>query len=167
LLQLELHAGVRLEHLSSILEFGGGYGSTARLAFRLGFRGNYVIYDLPEFSALQRFYLHTLGFPVGSAIQCVTSLHDLRNLLANPCLFLATWSFSETPIGFRGDFLPFLLSARHLLLGYQDAFGEADNLGYFAGLSRQLPGKIICDYPIAHLPKNRYFVAAPRPSPQG
>ena len=87
LLQLDLHTP--LHKLPTILEFGGGYGSTARLAFRLGFQGTYLIFDLPEFSALQRFYLSTLNFPVAPAaknnpaIHCI-SLNSTRTPKATP-----------------------------------------------------------------------------------
>ncbi len=167
LLQLELHAGIPVERLASILEFGGGYGSSARLAFRLGFRGQYVIFDLPEFSALQRFYLGSLGFPVeesgitNGCIRCLTALDDLRNTLPVPDLFLATWSLSETPVAFRDHILPFVMHARHVLVAYQERFGEADNVAHFADVARQLAPCMCKDYAIPHLPGNRYLVAHP------
>jgi hypothetical protein len=165
-----LQLGHNVEQLPTILEFGGGYGSTARLAFRLGFRGRYVIFDLPEFFALQRFYLGTLGLPVARdptagtpAIHCISTMEALQTLFPqhNPALFLATWSFSETPPAFRRQFLPLLRNAHRLLIAYQHSFGNADNLASFADLARHLPGRRVRDYAIDHLPGNRYFVAAP------
>jgi hypothetical protein len=167
LLQLELSAEKPVERLSSIVEFGGGYGSCARLAFRLGFRGRYVIFDLPEFSALQRYYLGTLGFPVDSAIQCVSTVDELRTRLREPDLFLATWSFSETPLALREELLPIVQSARFLLLAYQHIFGARDNLRYFAELAGKLVGKAVHDYAIPHLPGNRYFIATQREGAPG
>jgi hypothetical protein len=162
LLQFERHTGTTVSQLSTILEFGGGYGSTARLARRLGFRGTYLIYDLPEFSALQRFYLGSLGFPIveaarrGPGVHCVTSIDALESVLPDSGLdlFLATWSLSETPVAIRAAFVPFLRAARQRLIAYQESFGGVDNVAYFARL--QLGGS---DYAIGHLPGNRYLVA--------
>ena len=52
-----------------VFEFGGGYGSMCRQFYGLGFTGRYVIFDLPEFSHLQRYYLQSLGLPVLTAEQ--------------------------------------------------------------------------------------------------
>ncbi len=60
----ENKSGERVESLHLIVEFGGGYGSFCRQVHRLGFRGKYVIFDLPELSGLQRYYLGSLGFPI-------------------------------------------------------------------------------------------------------
>lgn len=57
LYQWQQATGRRIKDLSTIVEFGGGYGAMALLCHRLGFKGLYVIYDLPEFSLLQQWYL--------------------------------------------------------------------------------------------------------------
>ena len=49
---------LRINQLNCIFEFGGGYGSMCRLVHQLGFKGKYIIYDLPNFSHLQRYYLN-------------------------------------------------------------------------------------------------------------
>src|SRR5262245_14596703 len=41
--------GQRIADMRSIYEFGGGYGAMALVCNRLGFTGQYYIYDLPEF----------------------------------------------------------------------------------------------------------------------
>lgn len=57
LAQFERHTGLQIENMDMIIEFGGGYGNMARMAYRVGFKGKYLIYDLPEFYALQKFFL--------------------------------------------------------------------------------------------------------------
>lgn len=52
--QLGLH---NIRELKSVYEFGGGFGSMALLLKRLGFKGQYIIQDLPELSQLQRYFL--------------------------------------------------------------------------------------------------------------
>ena len=41
-----------ISDMGCVVEFGGGYGGMCRLIHRLGFKGRYVIFDLPYFSAL-------------------------------------------------------------------------------------------------------------------
>jgi hypothetical protein len=53
--------GSYLHDADCIVEFGGGFGSMCRLIGALGFRGRYVIFDLPPVLALQRYYLGLHG----------------------------------------------------------------------------------------------------------
>jgi hypothetical protein len=57
LAQFSKKTGMDISQARFIFEFGGGYGSLCRLVHRLNFKGRYVIYDLPPFSALQLFFL--------------------------------------------------------------------------------------------------------------
>jgi hypothetical protein len=124
----EKQSGRRVDSLSSILEFGGGYGSLARFAYRMGFRGRYYIYDLPEFCLLQQFFLAALEIPN------VTCINDLASIPANlsPELFIAMWSLSETPLELRNRFMPLLVATRLHILSFQDHFDGNQNLPYFA-----------------------------------
>ena len=49
------------EHLSGT---PGQPGAKSRLFFKMGFHGKYILYDLPQFSALQTYYLKSVGIPV-------------------------------------------------------------------------------------------------------
>lgn len=104
----------RLTDVEFILEFGGGYGALCRLAWALGFRGAYAIYDFPEFSALQRFYLRAHGLPASEepragsdrpGIVTLSTIGELDELLARRrptrAAFVALWSLSETPPALR------------------------------------------------------------------
>ena len=66
--QFEEKTEIHVDKMDCILEFGGGYGSMCRLFHTLGFKGKYVIFDLPSFSGLQKYYLKTLGIPVQSGV---------------------------------------------------------------------------------------------------
>lgn len=57
LAQLEEKAQINVNEIDFVFEFGGGYGSMCRLFHNIGFTGDYVIFDLPPFSALQEYYL--------------------------------------------------------------------------------------------------------------
>jgi hypothetical protein len=57
LMRWQTTTGRRVSELNTIVEIGAGYGALAMLVRRAGFRGRYVIIDLPAFALLQRFYL--------------------------------------------------------------------------------------------------------------
>ncbi len=95
-------ARARVEELSLVVEFGGGFGGMCRTLHALGFRGRYVIYDLPVMSALQRYYVQAAGLPHQN-IACVSTLDELAAQLGSNgrAQFLATWSLSEVPLPLR------------------------------------------------------------------
>src|SRR5256886_13473803 len=110
----------RVDDLACVLEFGGGYGSMCRLFHNLGFRGRYLIFDLPAFSALQRFFLRSIRMFVGSpdplrdrssGVALSSNVGDLHTLVAGwsdngRALFPATWSISENPLSLPDAVLP-------------------------------------------------------------
>ncbi len=82
LYRFETQTGVGIQEFGTIVEFGGGYGSLCRLAHRLGFRGKYIIFDLPEQCALQRYYLSSIGIPgvfTTSSAEELRAAHAVRN----------------------------------------------------------------------------------------
>jgi hypothetical protein len=132
--------------LDAVVEFGGGYGSFFRLLRNLGYRGRYVICDLPVMCALQRFYLRNV-FPgeAGAApanLQWLSSddYGVLRQNGAgnNRSLFVATWSLSETPLAVRSAVEPVLDSFSYILFAYQREFAGYDNRRYFEALQQRL-----------------------------
>jgi hypothetical protein len=145
LANFEETARVPVTDFESVIEFGGGYGSMCRLFHNLGFKGRYVIYDLPHMSALQEFYLKCLGLPASTLvanggsqerIDCISSLDLLAELVSDwsfggPDLFLATWSLSEAPVSLRNRFLPMVIGFSGFLIAYQHRFGEVDNVKFF------------------------------------
>jgi hypothetical protein len=57
----ENYTGKSIENAEKIVEFGGGYGRLCSMIHDLGFEGEYYIYDQPEFSYLQEYYLSNQG----------------------------------------------------------------------------------------------------------
>lgn len=155
LCRLEIETGLRIDTFRTICEFGGGYGSMCRIARSLGFSGQYLIFDLPEFSALQRYYL-------GSVSSDVVTISDpeqlsLRvQLCGHPRLFVATWSLSESPAHVRQQVLELMSDFDTFLIGYQDRFCEQDNEAFFGNLPSELPEISWEIRPLAHLPGNSY-----------
>ncbi len=136
-------AGV-INRYSFVVEFGAGYGSMCRLFRNLGFGGDYLLFDLPHFSSLQRFFLSETerernSVRSGSMLRpdFVTSLGELRHkvqlLGKKPGLLIGTWSISETSKELRDQVMNSLLPSMDCLLASQDRFCEMDNRAYFEG----------------------------------
>lgn len=167
LARFEEETGLKINELKNIFEFGGGYGSMCRLVHQLGFKGKYVIFDLPHFSHLQKFYLKSLGLNVKekegfddvSGIYCLDELEDIERVRVGGCdsLFIATWSFSETPISIRERLLAQIELSQSCLIAYQDVFGEVDNVSYFSITPEFKTFPNLLNEKIAHLPGSRYL----------
>jgi len=147
--RLGLFAGglQRLTGVAQVIEFGGGYGCMCRLWLRLGFKGNYLIYDLPELSVLQEYFLSSCERDV--SIKDIPSLEPLsvtltQNLEAvrkqvamangSDYAFIAMWSLSEVPLALREEFMPIINNAAVVLVGFQDQFEDVNNNAFFQAL---------------------------------
>lgn len=142
-----------LASMPFIVEFGGGYGWLCQMLHRLGFTGTYVIFDLPEVAALQRFYLRHVGIatsaagpvaPLRGGVTTVTDEADLRALLsARPpgdAAFVAIGSLSEAPLPLRDRLLAEVEAFDAFAVFYSAAHDGVDNRAYFAGWRSRLTG---------------------------
>jgi hypothetical protein len=136
--------GARLADVQFLLEFGGGYGALCRVLRALGFRGTYAIFDFPEFSALQRFYLRAHGLPAAAwprrepgrpDIVTLSTLGELDELLESQspdrAAFVALWSLSEAPLPLRDAVMTRVAAFDMFAVGYQARFGDVDNMAWF------------------------------------
>jgi hypothetical protein len=154
--------GLHPEQLNSICEFGGGYGSMCRLFYKMGFKGNYQIIDLPVFCELQRFYIAWLGLPLG-----VGGLHVQSDLDAavswqpsGHSLFIATWSMSESPLPVRARLVPYLQTFEQVLIAYQESFDKYPNVEYFNQLAHELSANYsVIKHALPHMPLSHYLFA--------
>jgi len=142
LFQWERATGRRVRDMNSIVEIGGGYGALARICHRLGFRGHYTIYDFPELSALQAYYLARHGLP---NVDCRS---DFAGGVSAD-LLVGIFSLVEMP---RATLTAYLdgVTANHWLIGALAAPWEGDLLHplidakFAAGVkvdSKHLPGR--------------------------
>jgi hypothetical protein len=159
--------GRSLEDFGQIVEFGGGYGSFARLAGRLAFRGRYHVYDFPEFAALQRYYLGSVASTrhdaaIADQFAASPDASDVPPGDPTAGLFVALWSLSETPVAQREPWIAAMRSASSVLLAFQHEFEGADNRAWFAGLTDQIPELDWVVAPIEHLPGHSYAIASRR-----
>lgn len=173
LARFEQETGMGISDSRFIFEFGAGYGSMCRLAHNLGFRGRYLLYDLAPFSALQKFFLKSIGFEchsfqsfktAESGAVCLSDIEELKETLsdcpesAKP-LFIATWSLSESPVEFRNSILPLISSFKALLIAYQMQFREIDNVEFFKQWTTKWNNAEWKDCVIDHIPSSRYLFA--------
>lgn len=143
-LQLERAGAGGVRDYRHLVEFGGGYGAMCAVAHRLGFSGSCLLFDLPEWSALQRWYLGELGLFSGEdgAVRTSSDEAELRAEVAGAderSLLIAMWSLSETPLELRERILPGGDRFGGYLFGYQAAFEGIDNLAWFARFQRDRP----------------------------
>lgn len=108
LMQFEQATKRKIGSMSSIVEFGGGYGNLARIANNVGFHNDYHIIDLLLLSCIQYVFLCTafgkerISFDrnesMGDTKIVLHRLSDfdiMKNLHGE--LFISTWALSESP----------------------------------------------------------------------
>lgn len=109
--------GLRVTNLDSILEVGGGYGAMAVVCRQLGFRGRYVIYDVPEVLLCAQYYLERAG-------QYHAAFATVRPIV--PVDFcIACWSVTELYLHQR-----WMPDADNYLVAYHDRCDEIDNAAW-------------------------------------
>ena len=118
----------------AVTEFGSGYGAMAKVLHRLGVR-SLRLYDLPEFSALQRYYLSLLNIKAETISPPVAFPHG-----GTGSMLVATWSLSETPLSLRDEMQDAIMSYDAFLIGFKEQLFEIDNVSYFRTLMRNMPG---------------------------
>lgn len=164
--QFERHTGISIHDVRSVLEFGGGFGGMCRVLHALGFRGRYYIFDLPEFSALQEFYLkindlsvQSFGFDGAFGVTCFSDFAQFEELKRSslPELFLATWSLSETSLDFRRNVLA-TLTARDILIAYQGEFETINNSKFFSDWTLKNLTHEWKLVPATHLPGSNFYL---------
>lgn len=121
-------SGKQIADMETIVEIGGGYGAACLVARRLGFKGKYIIYDLPEFSLLQQWYLSQAGV---DGVEFITELPK-ENFFHRKYfdLLIGLYSLSEMPFELRQDIFDKFPAFNYLLLYSQD-WVDYDNKEYF------------------------------------
>lgn len=143
----------RISRLNTIIEIGGGYGAMALICYRLGFRGRYIIYDLPEFSLLQQYYLSNVGVP---NVEFMTQID--KPMEAD--LLIGLYSLNEMPLHARKAIIA-LCPATSYLIAYGASWGGIDNMAWASELMKR-KGYNWRTWNVAHLPNCWYLVGGKR-----
>jgi len=174
--QFEKRTGTRTEEIDFVVEFGAGYGSMCRLFYNLGYSGTYMMYDLPIFNELQKYYLQSMGISIysdssphaGITAACISNFDTLKEILSTgnltgKTLFIALWSISEVPLILREKIFSLVSDFSFFLIGYQSKFGEVDNTKYFDNLTNQLSNTFVwSNEELGHLPGNYLLIGVRR-----
>jgi hypothetical protein len=147
---------IPFKEISSIVEFGGGYGCMCRFIYEIGFSGSYTIYDLAEFGALQKYYLTATGHLKDHSISFTSDVSAPR-IPKNPDLLIATWSLSESPLTIRSQFLESIGKPTYILIAFQEKFDDIDNQEYFEKMKETFAEYTWVSTPILHLPGSWYL----------
>lgn len=109
----------KLSGMKEIVEIGGGVGDLADIIYKLGFKGNYYLYDFEELHLVQKYLHDELGL---QNVKYVTSYEELeKNDRID--LVIATWSLTEMPIDLRNKVIANIESKNWLVAYSKEIFG--------------------------------------------
>lgn len=107
LTRYEEATGARLAEAATVVEWGGGYGSMARLLRRLVPPQTIVVVDTPLFTAIQWLFLSAVlgpdevdlgdGSEVRAGAVTLVPVTRAEHLAVDADLFLSTWARNESP----------------------------------------------------------------------
>ena len=138
-----------IREMGSIVEVGAGYGAMALICHRLGFKGRYFIFDLPELVRLQRYYLwETIGDLDTIYWSFPLELCDL---------FIASHSLNEMPVVERERLLS-QVAAKEYLFASSYEFDGVNNQDYFEQMAGSIQGIDWKFYPHRHQENAFYMV---------
>lgn len=130
-----LHDWHSIPRWNTILEVGGGVGSMALAARRMGFEGAYFIVDFPEFLVVQRNYLkHHLSEQQMDMTGFYTpeEFDQLLPAFGPVDLLIGMASLSEMPVPERRRYLEGIQPyPDRFLMFVQQEFNGIDNMRYF------------------------------------
>ena len=130
-----------------IVEVGGGYGCFARIYKRMYPMTKFIIFDTPEVSRLQYYYLSSLKYSVkinkySNDISIYDNLPKFQNLVKKfkkkKILFISTWAISEMPISLRDEILKCTNSFSAFVIAYQGYFEKINNNLFFFKFGKKL-----------------------------
>lgn len=108
----------KLSKMDKIVEIGAGVGDLADIIYKLGFKGDYYIYDFEELHVVQKYLHDSLGL---TKVQYITDSDPLCGLDID--LTIATWSLTEMPMGTRDQTLLDITSKNWLVAYSKEIFG--------------------------------------------
>jgi len=150
----------RFSEINNCYEFGGGYGSFARIISRLLPGAHYTIYDFEVFLKLQEIYLSKTVNKDSNFFSKLEFIKEPGGSFYNDTdLYIALWSISESPLEVRYTQESKILRSKYILIGYQDEFDGINNHEYFNRLkSKFKPTAKYFDFPIRHLNGSNYLI---------
>ncbi|MBM3898479.1 MAG: hypothetical protein FJ358_08175 [Thaumarchaeota archaeon] len=144
--------GCKIDDVSSVVEWGGGYGDMAKLFVRMNSNRNvsYTIIDIPIMSCLQWLYLSSIfgegkvkiiqdrGERIDNGKINLLPISLVEKCDINADLFISTWALSECT-NYAQDYVvnKNWFNARNILLAYQYNTSEVPNAERLGRLAEQ------------------------------
>ncbi len=110
----------KIRKMKRIVEIGAGVGDLADIACKLGFEGEYIIYDFEETGRIQKWYHDALGH------KNIVHTNDLDDLTTAD-LVIGTFSLTEMPFDLRNDVVDRLKDSNEWLIAYSNLIFGYDN----------------------------------------
>ena len=117
-----------------IVEVGGGCGDMCKFINLMGFKGEYVIVDLPQVQEIQKRNLRDF-----TNVKWTTKA--VKHNSKKKTLFVSTWALSELTLAWREELVN-ALKPEHYLITYQRLFEDINNEEWFSdweGYREELP----------------------------
>ena len=163
----------KVSDFDSIFEFGAGYGSLCRIAHVLGFSGSYLIYDFPEFLALQRYYLRATGVlpndsrdgscRIKGFSEIDPAIREIVTSNGRNSLFIGLWSISEAGPGYIEHFFEALPKFDAYLIAFRRDFSGINNQVFFNAWRSALSSTHNCiETPAAGSNYDHYLFISPK-----
>ena len=150
-----------LSDISQVIEIGGGYGTMCKLFKELEFDGKYFIFDIPEFTHLQYYYLKSSKENYICTTHFTSTPNSLELEIKPGTLLIGTWSISEMPIELRRLILR-TVQFDYLLIAFQAEFEGVNNIYFFTEFMQQYPDIDFRMFQVGHLPGNYYLTGIPK-----
>lgn len=155
----QTETGKNLDDVERVVEWGGGYGSLARIFKRINPGVDYTIIDTPTYSTLQRWYFSRACPDLFFTLVPVGSFDPTRW-----CdLFVSTWALSESSLEAIGMAAASttVIDAPSVLLAFQDTNREFEAAGdVVAMLNNHRVEPIENIKEVDYLPKGNYYAVA-------
>ena len=109
----------KISKMDKIVEIGAGVGDLADIIYKLGFTGEYYIYDFEELHLVQKYLHDELGL---DKVHYITSSEPIADF-ADIDLVIATWSLTEMPMDLRDEVMANISSKNWLIAYSKEIFG--------------------------------------------
>lgn len=157
--KIEDATGKRIAEFDTIVEFGGGYGALRLISHALGFTGDYYIYDLPELSLLQEYYLAQYGCP--TVLEWVDDNDSFPAPPMGTDLLVGLYSLSEVNRQLRETFIS-ATRASNIVLASQNVFEGVDMIDELSGMAERLNENRWWFRENKYIPKHFYVIGKRR-----
>lgn len=117
--------GIDINSFDKIVEVGAGCGDMCKFINLMGFKGKYVIVDLPQVQEIQKRNLRDFN-------NVTWTTKAVKKDSKKRTLFISTWALSELTLAWREELVD-ALKPDNYLITYQREFEDIDNEKWFRG----------------------------------